>query len=65
VQRGRVSAWNSAVRREISTALPGCAVSRGVPAALILYDPVLNDTDYILGTGDDTRITVGALLKSS
>ena len=34
-----------------------------IPAALILYDPVLNDTDYILGPGDDTRITFGALLE--
>ena len=33
-----------------------------IPAALILYDPVLNDTDYILGAGDDTRVTLGALL---
>jgi len=31
-----------------------------IPAALILYDPVLNETDYILGSGDDTRITLGA-----
>ena len=32
-------------------------------AAIILYDPVLNDTDYILGAGDDTRVTLGALLE--
>jgi hypothetical protein len=31
-----------------------------IPAALILYDPVLN-THYILGAGDDTRVTLGAL----
>ena len=31
--------------------------------ALALYDPVLNDADYILGAGDDTRVTVGALLE--
>ena len=31
--------------------------------ALILYDPVLNDADYILGAGDDTRITLGAFLE--
>ena len=31
--------------------------------AFILYDPVLNDTDYILGAGDDTRVTLGALLE--
>jgi hypothetical protein len=28
-----------------------------IPAALILYDPVLNNTDYILGAGDDTRVS--------
>ena len=32
-------------------------------AAIVLYDPVLNDTDYILGGGDDTRVTLGALLE--
>ena len=32
-------------------------------AALILYEPVLSDTDYILGAGDDTRVTLGALLE--
>src|SRR6187551_2439520 len=31
--------------------------------ALILYDPVLNDVNYILGAGDDTRIELGALLE--
>jgi hypothetical protein len=34
-----------------------------IPAALILYDPVLNDTGYILGGGHDTRVTLGALLE--
>jgi len=34
-----------------------------IPAALILYDPVLSDTDYILGAGDDARVTLGALLE--
>jgi hypothetical protein len=34
-----------------------------IPAALILYDPVLNDTHYILGAGDDTRVKLGALLE--
>jgi hypothetical protein len=34
-----------------------------IPAALILSDPVLDDTDYILGGGDDTRVTLGALLE--
>jgi hypothetical protein len=31
--------------------------------ALILYGPVLNDAHYILGTGADTRIYVGAFLE--
>jgi hypothetical protein len=32
-------------------------------AALILYDPVLNDADYILGAGADTRVQLGALCE--
>ena len=32
-----------------------------IPAALILYDPVLNNTNYILGAGDDTRVTLGVI----
>ena len=32
-------------------------------AALLLYDPVLNDADYILGGGADTRVQMGALLE--
>jgi uncharacterized protein DUF4386 len=31
--------------------------------ALLLYDPVLNDTDYILGDGADTRVQFGALFE--
>ena len=31
--------------------------------AVLLYDPVLNDADYILGRGFDTRIALGALLE--
>ena len=31
--------------------------------ALLLYDPVLNDTNFVLGAGDDTRIRIGALLE--
>jgi hypothetical protein len=34
-----------------------------IPAALILYEPVLNEADYILGDGDDARIRLGALLE--
>jgi Domain of unknown function (DUF4386) len=32
-------------------------------AGLILYDPVLNEPDYILGDGADTRIQFGALCE--
>jgi hypothetical protein len=31
--------------------------------ALLLYDPVLNDADYILGNGLDARISLGAFLE--
>ncbi|GAA1830698.1 DUF4386 domain-containing protein [Actinomadura chokoriensis] len=31
--------------------------------AVLLYDPVLNDANYILGTGADTQVRVGALLE--
>jgi hypothetical protein len=31
--------------------------------ALLLYDPVLNDANYILGDGADTRVRLGALLE--
>jgi hypothetical protein len=32
-------------------------------AGLILYDPVLNDANYILGNGADTRVELGALCE--
>ena len=32
-------------------------------AAALLYDPVLNDADYILGSGADTRVQLGALCE--
>jgi hypothetical protein len=32
-------------------------------AGLLLYDPVLNDADYILGDGADTRVRLGALCE--
>jgi uncharacterized protein DUF4386 len=32
-------------------------------AAVLLYDPVLNDADYILGSGADTRVQLGALCE--
>ena len=31
--------------------------------AVLLYDPVLNNADYIVGSGFDTRIALGALLE--
>jgi hypothetical protein len=31
--------------------------------ALLLYDPVLNDTGYITGAGADTRVELGAFLE--
>src|SRR3954447_9080775 len=31
--------------------------------ALLLYDPVLNDPNYIVGAGADTQIFVGAFLE--
>ena len=30
---------------------------------LLLYDPVLNDTGYILGAGSDWQISMGAFLE--
>ena len=34
-----------------------------IPAALLLYRPVLDHTSYILGAGADTRVALGALLE--
>ena len=34
-----------------------------IPAFYVLYDPVLNDPDYIVGAGADTRVFWGALLE--
>ncbi len=31
--------------------------------ALLLFDPVLNDPDYIIGAGADTRVQLGAFLE--
>lgn len=31
--------------------------------ALLLYDPVLNDVNYVVGSGADTRVQAGALLE--
>jgi hypothetical protein len=32
-------------------------------AALILYDPVLNNTDYVVGAGAETRVLLGAFFE--
>lgn len=32
-------------------------------AGLLLYDPVLNDADYIVSAGSDTRVSFGALFE--
>jgi hypothetical protein len=34
-----------------------------IPALLFFYEPVLQHSHYILGAGDDTRITTGAFLE--
>ena len=34
-----------------------------IPAALWLYTPVLDNANYILGAGADTRVTLGAFLE--
>src|SRR6266498_1670874 len=34
-----------------------------IPAALVLYTPVLDHPDYIVGAGADTRIALGAFLE--
>jgi hypothetical protein len=34
-----------------------------IPAAFLLYAPVLNDANYIVGAGADTRVALGALLE--
>jgi hypothetical protein len=51
-RRARIAGWLMA-----STFLTS------IPAALILYTPVLNETDYIVGGGEDTRVTLGAFLE--
>ena len=34
-----------------------------IPAAFVLYEPVLKHSDYILGAGADTRVAWGAVLE--
>jgi hypothetical protein len=31
--------------------------------AVLLYDPVLNDTDYVFGAGSESQVAVGAVLE--
>jgi hypothetical protein len=35
----------------------------GIPPALLLYTPVLDDARYIVGAGADNRVALGALLE--
>ena len=34
-----------------------------IPAAFVLYAPVLDDANYIVGAGADLRVSLGALLE--
>jgi hypothetical protein len=34
-----------------------------IPAALLIYQPVLDDANYVLGAGADTGVALGALLE--
>jgi hypothetical protein len=34
-----------------------------IPAAFVLYAPVLDDPNYIVGAGADTGVSLGALLE--
>ena len=34
-----------------------------IPAALVLYTPVLDNANYIVGAGADARVVLGALLE--
>ena len=54
------------------SATRGAAVAAGVfflitevaaMAGLLLYQPLLSDPGYVLGTGDDTRVLLGGLLE--
>lgn len=52
LRRARIAGWMMALTFVSS-----------IPAALILYTPALDDTRYILGAGEDARITLGALCE--
>jgi hypothetical protein len=49
-------------RARIFGALFALTFVTSIPA-LLLYDPVLNDANYILGNGAETRIQLGAVLE--
>lgn len=51
-RRARIAGWMMALTFLTS-----------IPAALILYKPILNETNFILSAGGDGRITLGALLE--
>lgn len=51
-RRARIAGW-----------LMASTFVTSILAALILYTPVLDDTGYILGAGEDGRITAGALME--
>jgi hypothetical protein len=36
-----------------------------IPAAFLLYAPVLNDANYIVGAGADTRVALARCSRSS
>lgn len=51
-RRARIAGW-----------LMASTFVTSIGAALVLYTPVLDHTDYILGSGEDGRIRFGALLE--
>jgi hypothetical protein len=53
-RRARIAGW-----------LMALTFLTSIPAALILYDPVLSDTGYILGAGDDALVTAAPSSRSS
>ncbi|MBJ7353277.1 MAG: DUF4386 domain-containing protein [Thermoleophilaceae bacterium] len=51
-ERARIAGW-----------LMAATFVTSIPAALYLYTPVLNESTYVLGAGEDARVTLGALLE--
>ena len=72
---GTGQTWPSSSRSSRTTATPyrGVAMTAGVmylitivasiPAQFINYAPILNNPDYVLGAGADTRVMWGGLLE--